>query len=197
MIADNFHKQLDKLHQQLVDHFSDEELRTLCFSLGINYDGLPGQEIDGKARELILRAVRTNKMAEFIEKCREVRGNVPWEFTFPGTPDSPTVALDDMFHEAAHYQIMGDLGYALQLYRQLQQIAPGYPRIGPTIASVEQEMRATYVGPDLRVKSEDVFKAGPERPERRVGGGVCGIVVVTVVLAIVVLVYLWLRSRGG
>jgi Effector-associated domain 7 len=37
------------LHQFLVDHFSEGELRDLCFNLGVDFESLPAE---GKAREM-------------------------------------------------------------------------------------------------------------------------------------------------
>lgn len=39
-------------------HYSLDELRTLCFELGVDYDNLPGEGKKGKARELILSESR-------------------------------------------------------------------------------------------------------------------------------------------
>jgi len=211
MIADDFHGQLARLRQQLVEYFDDEELRTLCFDLGIDCDSLPVQGKEGKARELISLLVRTGRMAEFTETCRRLRPNVSWEFKFGTTPSNPTVVLDEMFGEATRYHIKGDLGYALQLYRQLQQIAPAYPRIDATIAAVEREMQARYVGPYGRVREGQVIHPPPPAyapvrpmpavkpmPARSHSGCLVGIGIAIIVLVIVgILVYLWLRSVGG
>ncbi len=39
-------------------HYSLDEVRTLCFELGVDYDNLPGEGKKGKARELILSESR-------------------------------------------------------------------------------------------------------------------------------------------
>ncbi len=39
-------------------HYSLDEVRTLCFELGVDYDNLPGEGKKGKARELILSELR-------------------------------------------------------------------------------------------------------------------------------------------
>lgn len=46
-------RELDRFHQVLVARFDREELRTLCFKLGMDYDDLPAEGRDAKARELI------------------------------------------------------------------------------------------------------------------------------------------------
>jgi hypothetical protein len=42
----------ERLYQALVAHFDQEELRTLCFKLGVEYDDLRGEGREAKAREL-------------------------------------------------------------------------------------------------------------------------------------------------
>ena len=42
---------LAELLDSLVKHFNDEELRTLCFGLDVDYDILPAQGKANKARE--------------------------------------------------------------------------------------------------------------------------------------------------
>ena len=44
---------LSELRQRLVEHFTEGELRTLCFDLGIDYDALPAFGKADKARELV------------------------------------------------------------------------------------------------------------------------------------------------
>ena len=42
--------ELTKMRQLLIAHFSADELRTLCFDLRVDYDALPGEGKEGKAR---------------------------------------------------------------------------------------------------------------------------------------------------
>lgn len=68
-----------RLRQRLVDSFSDEELRTLCFDLGVEYENLPAQGKAGKARELTAHLDRTGDLPKLIEKCHRLRPNVSWK----------------------------------------------------------------------------------------------------------------------
>jgi hypothetical protein len=48
-------------------------------------------------------------------------------YYFCGLPEplsSPQERADEVFREATHQHIAGDLGYAFQLYRQVQQLDP-------------------------------------------------------------------------
>jgi formylglycine-generating enzyme required for sulfatase activity/energy-coupling factor transporter ATP-binding protein EcfA2 len=49
---------LSQLREVLVTYFSESELRTLAFELGINYDALPGRGTNEKAIEIILYCER-------------------------------------------------------------------------------------------------------------------------------------------
>jgi len=51
-----------RLHKILEDRFSVEDLRTLCYGLEIDYDGLPGEGKSGKARELVQYCQRRNAL---------------------------------------------------------------------------------------------------------------------------------------
>ena len=43
-------EQLTDLRLKIVEHFDDEELRTLCFDTDVDYDNLRGQGKEAKAR---------------------------------------------------------------------------------------------------------------------------------------------------
>jgi tetratricopeptide (TPR) repeat protein len=64
---------LSVVHRFVVEHYGLEELRTLCFDLGANYDDLPGETLGGKARELILWAGRERQIEKLLAALREGR----------------------------------------------------------------------------------------------------------------------------
>lgn len=71
-------KRRRKLHKILEEHFSMEELRTLCFDLGIDHESLTGEDKPAKARELILFLERHNLVNEIIRTGREIRPDIDW-----------------------------------------------------------------------------------------------------------------------
>jgi hypothetical protein len=71
MILSEIRKLIDK-------HFNEEELRTLCFDLNMDYDGLPARGKTGKVRELIADCERKGLLDELLTKVRELRPNVQW-----------------------------------------------------------------------------------------------------------------------
>ena len=57
----------------LVEHFNDEELKTFCFQLGVDYDSLPASGKAGKARELVAHQERRGALGALAEKIRQER----------------------------------------------------------------------------------------------------------------------------
>lgn len=55
--------ELQRLFQALNARFDREELRTLCFELGVDFDSLPGEGRSAKARELVAYMNRRGELA--------------------------------------------------------------------------------------------------------------------------------------
>jgi len=64
---DTERKLLIELRKAVTSYFSIEELRTLCFDLGISYDTLTGEGNDAKVRELVAYFHRRGRVRELIE----------------------------------------------------------------------------------------------------------------------------------
>jgi len=131
----------------------------------------------------------------------------------PEPRDSAWARPDELLRKAAGFQLTGDLGYALQLYRQVQQIDPTYPHIDALIADVEREMQAPYVGRGGVVDKDRVFQQPwcepaadrrlpppPPMPPRisarhsLVSIGLRVLVAIIIPLVLLILLYLWLRG---
>ncbi len=67
------------LRQILTERFDAEELRTLCFDLGIDYDDLPGRGRAAKARELVAHIDRRERIPDCIQAGRQARPDILWE----------------------------------------------------------------------------------------------------------------------
>lgn len=76
-------EQLADLRRKIVEHFNDEELRTLCFDIGADYESLPAQGKEGKARELIALELRLGQLDGLLAACRAARPNGDWELDAP------------------------------------------------------------------------------------------------------------------
>ena len=58
--------ELTHLRKLLIQHYSLDEFRTLCFDLGILYDNLGGDGLGGKVRELLLLIGRQQRFSELL-----------------------------------------------------------------------------------------------------------------------------------
>ena len=70
--------QLTKMRQLLIAHFSADELRTLCFDLRVDYDALPGEGKEGKARELVAYMDRRGQLGDLVGIGRQERPDAYW-----------------------------------------------------------------------------------------------------------------------
>jgi len=84
---------LVRLRRWLMRHFDEEELRTLCFDLDVDYDALGGKGKTGKVTELVAWFDRRDCIPELIgaaEAARRQRVNVPTKIGGePPTPQPP------------------------------------------------------------------------------------------------------------
>ncbi len=72
------HEQLVKLRQVVTDRFDDEELRTLCFDLDVDFDDLRGEGKMAKVRELITKLERRHRIADLVKVGKQIRSDIPW-----------------------------------------------------------------------------------------------------------------------
>lgn len=73
--------ELARLRQLITTHFSLDEIATLCFDLGVNYDDLGEPKISTKVRELILHLGREHQLDRLLETLETER---PGVFTAAG-----------------------------------------------------------------------------------------------------------------
>ncbi len=68
---------LSDLRRLLIDSFDYEELRTLCFDLGLDYDFLPGEGKGAKVREIVSYMQRRDQgLDRLIQAIRLERGQI-------------------------------------------------------------------------------------------------------------------------
>ncbi len=67
-----------QLRDLLLEGFNREDLRDLCFELGIDYDDLPAEGRSAKARELVAYMNRHGRTAELVALCRAKRPHLDW-----------------------------------------------------------------------------------------------------------------------
>ena len=66
------------LVKKIGERFSEEEIRTLCFQMGVEYDDLPGEGRPGKARELVKWCDYRDRADELALICLSERPDVDW-----------------------------------------------------------------------------------------------------------------------
>jgi hypothetical protein len=74
------------LRERLIQYFDEEELRTLCSDLGVDYDSLQGKGKEAKARELVAYLGRHGRIHALIEMCIRLRPHVDCEETTHAPP---------------------------------------------------------------------------------------------------------------
>jgi hypothetical protein len=96
------------LRQALTRHFNEEELSTLCFDLGIDYESLEGKGKEAKARELIAYYERRGLTRELEAKVRALRPRIPThpqgqisDFLLKGYPN-----LDELIRKSSRIRIL-------------------------------------------------------------------------------------------
>jgi len=70
---------LTRLRENLERFFSVEELRTLCFDLGVDFESIGGEGKGGKTRELVAHFLRRGNLPELIAAARRARPAVRWD----------------------------------------------------------------------------------------------------------------------
>jgi len=81
--------QLVELNSKMNQVFSQGDVESLCFDLGIDFDSLPGQGKAAKIRELVAFCQRRGRDDELLAKVQAERPHVVW----PGAPAAqPTVS---------------------------------------------------------------------------------------------------------
>jgi hypothetical protein len=67
---------LARIRHVLVDSFDLDELRTLCFDLGMDFESLPGQNKPAKAREMVNYWRNRRDLSPLTDAIRLERGNI-------------------------------------------------------------------------------------------------------------------------
>lgn len=72
----------------LSTRFDEQELRTLCFCLGLDYDDLPATGKMHKARELITFLQRRDDISSLISAGQLLRPDIDWNVVSPQAIDA-------------------------------------------------------------------------------------------------------------
>jgi hypothetical protein len=90
---------LSELRQTINRLFNEQDLRTLCFDVGVDYDDIGGETKESKVRELILHQYRRGLLRNLIMKCAEHREDVRWRNLAGKSTDAQTeiVSFEKLF----------------------------------------------------------------------------------------------------
>ena len=75
------------LHHQMVNYFSESELKTVAFYMDIDFETLPHEEKSEFAREMITHLRHRGRLPDLVDYITDERPNVVWP-RFPNTQDS-------------------------------------------------------------------------------------------------------------
>ena len=87
------------LRKALIECFSESELRTLCFDLGVDYDGLPGTGKTDRARELVGHFWRRGHLMSLLQMVESLRPDTRWSKQFRGVLRDATQQTLEIPHE--------------------------------------------------------------------------------------------------
>ena len=145
MAEDKTHTQLlARLRQDLLDRFNDQELRDLCFDLGIEYDDLPPGGRADKARELVAYCERRRSLAELEQRIqagpprpRPISSLPPALHQLKPPPADFTGRADELAELLSAVRQggvtisglhgLGGVGKTALAYKLAEQLAPSYP----------------------------------------------------------------------
>jgi hypothetical protein len=68
-----------QLRENLVTYFQVSDLETLCYDLGVDYSGLPGDGEAAKVVALLEYFGHNGRIVELIDHCAQARPNVAWD----------------------------------------------------------------------------------------------------------------------
>jgi hypothetical protein len=113
----------EALYQVLTEHFSVDEIRTLCFFLKVDYDDLDGEGKTGKVRELISYMGRRERIEELVAEVRRQRPNVAMEQSDQSRPEKTPKPSTREATKRAPLTPYSLLPYELQNAKLLQDLS--------------------------------------------------------------------------
>lgn len=135
-----------QLRQTLSSRLNSDELRTLCFDMGIDYETLAGSNKPALVRELLLYCERRGKLAELVERIVATWPDEAWTQPLNNDPSAPSSAPP----QAAQYQVHGD-------YVAGDKVAGdkimGDKRYGTIVAGDQFNLSGDFSGAILNIKS--------------------------------------------
>jgi hypothetical protein len=151
---------LVKLHQIIASRFDEGELRTLCFNLQVDYDGLPGTSKPDKARELVAYFERRKAIPILVDIGKQLRPDIDWPESLG---DSSSLSANELFKRGARAAIAGDFWEAKRYYEMVLDKDPFYPGVSKELAQVNKQLANELSGIEYRTAEKT-----PPPPRRAV-----------------------------
>lgn len=104
-----------RLANIIIERFDKEELRTLCFHLGVNYDDLRAEGRAGKARELVLHLGHHQRISDLVKIGQELRPDISWPEHIPAR------GLDEKILIALYHRWIASLGNPEMTFGKLRK----------------------------------------------------------------------------
>lgn len=85
--SDQEHQKLVRLRALLIQHFNLQELNSLCFNLGVEYEDLEGTTLSEKTQQLVTYMKRRDVLQQLVDEVKKFRPRVDWPEFAPTTQD--------------------------------------------------------------------------------------------------------------
>ena len=75
---DDYQDYLNQVFDILSNYFDEDELNTLCFKLGIDFNKFQGNGVEAKVRELLKYLDRHQRLLETVKQGKQERPTIDW-----------------------------------------------------------------------------------------------------------------------
>lgn len=161
-VPSNYRANLRKL---ISDSFSLEEVRTVCYDAGIDFENLGGEGKEAKIREMLLSAQRLGRFPDLLSTLQTSRPLTDWQNTFVQDISQGNAAedLEGLLGKAAVFQLNGQITKAYQYYKIVQAVRPDDLRVRMALDQIEREYKLGLMRPDGSLDEAKAF-ANLHRP---------------------------------
>lgn len=123
-----------RLRQLLYQSFDIEEIITLCFDLGLDFDDLGGSGKASKTRELIKATARRGQILDLIGQCAASRPRIDWQPFIDAVTSNPDIFMLPAIEDAYKQPVEEGLVALVELMHT--------PKVRETVGSFQADFRA-------------------------------------------------------
>jgi len=144
------------LRQILEQNFNLDDLNTICFDLGIDFEILGGDGKSAKAKAVIEHCENNGKIEELKTKIQEMRPRV--DFPVGGWEVKPSIqfvspSVDDLFNLATEKYTAQNYHKAKSLCQELEKLAPDYPGLHDLNNAISDALKLENMSRRERIKA--------------------------------------------